>query len=407
MANKTLLISEIFPPKTGGSGRWFWEIYSRLQRDDFVVAAGEDPRQDDFDQTHDLNVLRTPLSMPSWGMKSIGGLRGYAKAFSAIRKIIREHDIDFIHCGRMLPEAWIAWLIKKTFGIPYLCYVHGEELYLGIASREFGWMMRRILNDADVLIANSNNTRQLLLKTWDMPEKRVRLLHPGADVERLVPAARDQGVREKLGWGDRSVILTVGRLQVRKGHDQMIRSIATLKESHPNVLYSIVGEGKERSRLEELVQQHGVADWVEFRGEVDDDELRECYQQCDLFVLPNREVDGDIEGFGMVLLEAQACGKPVIAGASGGTAETMRDPETGRIVACEGPEELTRVVSELLSDAELRSRMGTSARKWVEENFSWSSLSRQAAELFSEFGRGTPNGVSMTTQNQTVEPTTI
>src|SRR5205814_3092690 len=119
-----------------------------------------------------------------------------------------------------------------------------------------------------------------------------------------------------------------------------------------------------------------------FLGELDDATLLCCYQQCDLFVLPNRQVGRDIEGFGIVLLEAQACGKAVVAGASGGTAETMRIPETGRVVPCEGPEELAALVIEMLSDGARLAHMGLAARRWVVEQFDWGALTRRAERLF-------------------------
>ena len=108
----------------------------------------------------------------------------------------------------------------------------------------------------------------------------------------------------------------------------------------------------------------------------------QCYQQCDLFVLPNRQVGRDIEGFGMVLLEAQACGKPVIAGASGGTAETMQPGETGYVVCCDEQRKLAAIVAELLLDPDRRTRMGESARSWVVERFDWDVLGTEAADLF-------------------------
>src|SRR5207245_855592 len=134
-----------------------------------------------------------------------------------------------------------------------------------------------------------------------------------------------------------------------------------------------------------LMKREGLGEHIQFLGEVGDDELIRCYQQCDLFVLPNRQVGQDIEGFGMVLLEAQACGKPVIAGASGGTAETMRIPETGRVVACDGPDDLAAAVIELLSDRARLDRMGAAGRQWVAEHFDWGALSRQALELFERY----------------------
>jgi phosphatidylinositol alpha-1,6-mannosyltransferase len=125
-----------------------------------------------------------------------------------------------------------------------------------------------------------------------------------------------------------------------------------------------------------------LAQYVQFLGETIDDDLIRCYQQCDLFVLPNREVNGDIEGFGMVLVEAQACGRPVVAGDSGGTAETMRVGETGHIVCCNDTHALAKIVSELLIDDQRRARMGQAARAWAVSQFDWDALAKRADELF-------------------------
>jgi phosphatidylinositol alpha-1,6-mannosyltransferase len=124
---------------------------------------------------------------------------------------------------------------------------------------------------------------------------------------------------------------------------------------------------------------------VQFLGEVDEETLLGCYQQCDLFVLPNREIEGDIEGFGMVLLEAQACGKPVIAGQSGGTMEAMRAPDTGLVIQCHQAETLAAAVDDLLSDGARSERMGQAARMWAVE-FGWDRLAARAADLFQAAG---------------------
>jgi phosphatidylinositol alpha-1,6-mannosyltransferase len=178
------------------------------------------------------------------------------------------------------------------------------------------------------------------------------------------------------------VILTVGRLIRRKGHDRMILALGAIRRAVPGVLYAVVGDGPERRSLRDLVAREGLGDHVQFLGELGDDEALGCYQQCDLFVLPNRQVGQDIEGFGMVLLEAQACGKPVVAGASGGTAETMQIPETGRVVCCDRPDELAALVAALLVDRDLLDRMGRAARRWAVERFDWEALGRRARQVF-------------------------
>jgi phosphatidylinositol alpha-1,6-mannosyltransferase len=147
------------------------------------------------------------------------------------------------------------------------------------------------------------------------------------------------------------------------------------------VLYAVVGEGEERESLARLAAETGVAGQVQFLGEVDDATTLDCYRQCDLFALPNRQVGRDIEGFGIVLLEAQACGKPVLAGASGGTAETMRVGETGVVVPCESPDPLGEALVELLLDPLRRERMGQAGRQWA-GRFDWSRLANEAAVLF-------------------------
>jgi len=276
----------------------------------------------------------------------------------------------------------MAWCLKRWFGLPYLCYVHGEDVTCASESRELSWLSRRVVAGARFLIANSRNTARLAQECVGASPERTVVLHPGVDTRRFRPAPRDSTVRARLGWGQRPVVLTVGRLQKRKGQDQMIHALKAIRQAVPDVLYAILGDGEERAGLEELVRREALTDHVQFLGELSDADLIAAYQQCDLFALPNRQVGQDIEGFGMVLLEAQACGKPVIAGTSGGTAETMRIPETGRVVDCTTPVALSELVAQWLADVPLRERMGREARAWAVQKFDWSSLSREAQELF-------------------------
>jgi phosphatidylinositol alpha-1,6-mannosyltransferase len=166
----------------------------------------------------------------------------------------------------------------------------------------------------------------------------------------------------------------------------VIRTLPAFRSRFPDLLYAIAGDGEERAPLENRVRELGVSDSVQFLGEISDGVVLRCYQQCDLFVLANRRVGDDFEGFGIVLLEGQACARPVIAGDSGGTSETMNAPHTGRVVNCNGPESLTAAIGELLADAELRERMGQASRRWVVEQFDWAALTRKADWLFDENG---------------------
>jgi phosphatidylinositol alpha-1,6-mannosyltransferase len=352
-----------------------------------MVVAGEFPGAEVFDKDKDLKIVRIPLTFPTWGLVSLAGLKSYFKTMMAVRPLLRANGIKKLHCGRCLPEGVLGWLFKKWYGLPYLCYVYGEELNLAAGSRELTWLMRRVLGSADFVIAICENTVRIVREEWGVSADRIRLLYPGVDTTRYQPVVRNIEVRTRLGWGERPVLLTVSRLQKRKGHDVMIRSLQHIRKAIPNVLYAIVGAGEERSSLEQLVQSEKLSEHVRFHGQVEHDEMLRCYQQCDLFVLPNRQVGQDIEGFGMVLVEAQACGKPVVAGASGGTLETMNIPETGLIVLCDEPDQLAALVTQLLTDRSRLQRMGEAARRWAVERFDWTALAQRAQRFFEEHPR--------------------
>jgi phosphatidylinositol alpha-1,6-mannosyltransferase len=384
---KTLVVSDNFPPKKGGSGRWFWEIYRRLPREQFVIAAGEAPDQEAFDRKHDLRVERVPLTLKSWGIKNWEGMSGYWSATTRLARLVRSERVGFVHCGRVLPEGVMALTLKWRFGVPYLCYVHGEDVTTARESREYVFLVRQVLRGASLLIANSRNTQRILCDEWAVPRERVQVLHPGVDSTRFVPASRDCAIRQAMGWGTRRVVLTVGRLQKRKGHDQMIRALRLLRDEFPELLYCIIGDGEERGELERLIRSEQVQEQVQLLGEADDARLIAAYQQCDLSILPNRQIGEDIEGFGMVLLEAQACGKPVIAGASGGTSEAVNAPLTGLVVPCETPEGIATAMAPLLRDEARRLAMGRAAREWAAGKFEWSALAVQAGSVFGSLAR--------------------
>jgi phosphatidylinositol alpha-1,6-mannosyltransferase len=379
---RILLVTEVFPPLAGGSGRWLWELYRRLPLDRVVVAAGLHAEQEAFDRSQNLWVRRLPLRFPSWGLLGYRPLRDYHRTYRTLKAMIVEHAVETLHCGKCLPEGLLAWVLKVRLGLPYTCYVHGEELSIAAASRELRWWARRALRGARFLIANSHNTAGLLRTDWGLDPRRVRVLHPGVDTDYFRPADPSAAERGRLGWNGRRVVLTVGRLQRRKGQDMLIRALPVIRRVVPDVLYAVVGDGEDRPYLEGLARELGVGGQVQFLGNVPDGLSRTCYQQCDLFALPNRRVGADFEGFGMVLVEAQACGKPVLAGSSGGTAETMDVGRTGVVVNCDAPGPLAAAVDELLLSPERRSAMGSAARDWAVRQFDWDVLTRQASELF-------------------------
>jgi phosphatidylinositol alpha-1,6-mannosyltransferase len=378
---KILLVSEIFPPQHGGSGRWFFEIYRRFPEDSVACFVGNHPQSDQLDRDFPHRVVRGALASREWGIRSRTGLRLYARTWKTLGKLVKQESIKQVHCGRVLPEGFAALLLKLTHRIPYTCYVHGEDVETVLNSRELKFLTGQVMRHAERIIANSQNSKQILTEKWGIADHKVTVMTPGVDIEKFFP---DPSNPRPKHWVGKKVILTVGRLQKRKGQDMMIRALPELVKMFPDIHYCIVGGGEERSNLESLAAQLKVAEYVEFTGEIDDQEMVVRYRHCDLFALPNRRVGNDDEGFGMVLLEAQASGRPVLAGNSGGTSETLIEGQTGVICDCTTSESIVSKLHELFSAPEVMACMGEKGRVHTQEHFSWSALASCAFTIFND-----------------------
>lgn len=379
---KTLILTENFPPLSGGSGRWFWELYSRLPKNKYLIVADSSDDAIEFDKTHDLNVIRMPLKSKEWGFKSLQGLMFYFKCVWLLRKIIKQHHITHIHTGRVIHEGVTAWLISLFTNIQYISYVHGEDVETAAMSGEHNLMVKHVCKRAQMIICNSHNSANILQRLGYANMEKIQVLHPGVDSTLFVPAEPDNQFKEKMGWLNKKVIITVGRLQQRKGQDRMIEAMSSVVQQHPDALYAVIGRGECKDLLLSLIEKYQLQKNVQLLDEISDAQMIQCYQQCDLFILPNRTIDNDIEGFGMVLVEAQACGKPVLAGDSGGTKETMRLNESGEIIDCTDSEIIARKINQYLDNPNQLSQMGQVGRDHVVNELDWVAHVNKARELF-------------------------
>ena len=378
---KTLLLTENFPPKEGGSGRWFWELYSRLPNDKVIIVANDTPEGREFDKTHKLDVVRIELESTEWGLASTKGLGFYWVTIRKVLKLIKKHGIEEVHCGRVIPEGVIARALKLLAGARYNCYIHGEDVETAATSREHSLLVKNVCKNASMLICNSENTANIVRKLGFDSGSKCEVLHPGVDTSRFEVAAPDTSFRQKMGWSGKRVLLTVGRLQRRKGQDFLIKTMPALLNEFPDLFYAVVGRGECYDELISLVDQHELHDNVCVYPDMDDEALIKCYQQCDIFILPNRTIDNDIEGFGMVLVEAQVCGKPVIAGDSGGTRETMNIGKTGHIIDCSSTENLLNGLSPILRNREIVDGEVDIA-DYAKNRFNWDQHVAKAKRLF-------------------------
>lgn len=381
---KILLLSEIFPPKHGGSGRWFWELYSRLNDFKIHIITHLVYESDKHEQVHPAQIDRMVFTSQEWGLKSLSGLCFYLKNILKIAFYIIKNDIKQIHCGRVLHEGFTGTIVSILLRKKLVIYVHGEDVETCCVSREHNFMAKFVFKHAHLTICNSQNSLNILKRLGYDISNDIRVLHPGADMKTFIPEdlPSEHGITKD--WKNHFVVLTVGRLQARKGQDMMIRAVAELRKSIPNILYCIVGAGETYQALLDLVSELSLQNHVIFLPKLSDAEMLACYQQCDLFVLPNRTIENDIEGFGMVLVEAQACQKPVIAGDSGGTSEAMLPNETGFILDCTSPDALIKKISNLYKHPEHLIQMGEKGHRFVNDRFNWQNHAQKAQQLFME-----------------------
>jgi phosphatidylinositol alpha-1,6-mannosyltransferase len=372
-----LLVSEVFPPAIGGSGVLLENIYRRLTRPVTVLTDGDLTAP--VEVRGPLTVHHVDMRAADWGLLRPTCLWRHLRVARAIRRLSSPHGL--VHCGRGLPEGLSARLARMAGGAAYVCWTHGEELGFASTSRELTTLMRRVLADARVVIANSSNSKRLLVDRWDLPDRNVHVVHPGVDTERFHPGEPAADLRERFAAPGDVVFLSVGRLQRRKGHDTVIAALAQVRQVLPQVRYVIVGDGPERNALQEQAREAGVADITHFVGAVPEADLPRWYRVGDVFVLPNRADGVDFEGFGIVFLEAAAAALPVVGGRSGGVPETMIERETGRLVDGLDAGELAAVLSELARSPEQRAKLGEAGRERAVRDFSWARAAAQVADL--------------------------
>lgn len=376
--DRFLVITELFLPTKGGTAVWFDEVYRRLGGKEIHVVTANVPGAAEHDAAHPNSVHRLNLRRHRWLRPE--SLAMYAKFFAVSFALGLRHRFDSVHAGRVLPEGLVGWLVARLTGRPLVVYCHGEELTTWRQPgkmRAMAWTYRH----ADLVIANSEFTRDELAKLGLAPE-RIALLHPGVDVKRFRPGLRCEDLRARAGLAaGEKLVLSVGRLSRRKGFDQVIRALPLLLERGLAVRYAVIGIGEDRDYLESLAVDSGVSERVHFLGHVAPEDLPRWYNAADVLAMPNREIEGDTEGFGMVFIEAAACGKPAVAGLAGGTGAAVIDGETELRVDGTSTAAVRDALSRLLWDPALARRLGQKGQARAVGGFSWEQVAEKTRAL--------------------------
>ncbi|MFH8340979.1 glycosyltransferase family 4 protein [Streptomyces sp. AM6-12] len=378
--HKTLIVTNDFPPRPGGIQAFLHNMALRLDPGRLVVYASTWKRGREgieataaFDAEQPFTVVRdrTTMLLPTPG------------ATRRAAGLLREHGCTSVWFGAAAPLGLMAPALRRAGAERLVATTHGHEA---------GWaqlpaarqLLRRIGEATDTITYLGEYTRSRIAGALT-PEAAARMvqLPPGVDEKTFHPASGGDEVRARLGLTDRPVVVCVSRLVPRKGQDTLIRAMPRILAAEPDAVLLIVGGGPYEQDLRRLARETGVAASVRFTGAVPWSELPAHYGAGDVFAMPCRTRRGglDVEGLGIVYLEASATGLPVIAGDSGGAPDAVLDGETGWVVrGGDALDTADRVVA-LLGDPALRRRMGERGRRWVEEKWRWDLLAERLKDL--------------------------
>jgi phosphatidylinositol alpha-1,6-mannosyltransferase len=378
--HKTLIVTNDFPPRPGGIQAFLHNMALRLDPERLVVYASTWKRSREgieataaFDAEQPFTVVRdrTTMLLPTPGAtrRAVG--------------LLREHGCTSVWFGAAAPLGLMAPALRKAGAERLVATTHGHEA---------GWaqlpaarqLLGRIGEATDTITYLGEYTRSRIATALSAEAAgRMVQLPPGVDEKTFHPGSGGDEVRARLGLTDRPVVVCVSRLVPRKGQDTLIQAMPRILAAEPETVLLIVGGGPYEKDLRRLAHERGVAGSVRFTGSVPWSDLPAHYGAGDVFAMPCRTRRGglDVEGLGIVYLEASATGLPVVAGDSGGAPDAVLDGETGWVVRGGAPEEAAERIVALLGDAELRRRMGERGRQWVEEKWRWDLLADRLKEL--------------------------
>lgn len=371
MSRKLLIVTNDFPPRQGGIQSFVFELARRLPADEVAVYTSAYAGSDEFDAGLDFPVHRHPtgLLVPTPGARA------------RVIDTLRQHGATSVWFGAAAPLGLLAPALRGAGARRLVATTHGHEV---------GWAMlpvarqalRRIGNSVDVITYLGEYTRRRLAPAFG-PSAAMTQLTPGVDTSIFTPDIDGTTIRQRYGLGERPVVVCVSRLVPRKGQDVLISALPAIREQIGDAALLLVGKGPYEKDLRELAARHRVTEHVMITGGVSHAELAQHYAAGDLFAMPcrTRRLGMDVEGLGIVFLEASATGLPVLAGDSGGAPDAVLDGRTGRVVDGSDPSAVAAAAVGMLADRELAGRYGAAGRQWVQESWQWDGIAGRLAEL--------------------------
>ena len=383
---KILLVTLDFWPRVGGMANYYFNLCKRLDTGEIFVLTNRMSRGESGIKNHDLGkdfnfkIYRKKLLWkfiwPQWlGM------------FWHIWRVIKKEKIEMIWVGEVLPTGTAVYFLTKILKLPYIVSCHGNDLLQAKKNPRKRKLAERILAGAKLVTVNSKFTGKIV-KDFEVDEGNVKVIYPGINIKNKELRINNQeDLLKKYDLYNKRILFSIGRLVARKGFDKVIRALPKVWKEIPSLIYVVAGTGSEELGLKKLARQitniklqvpgksqipnFKYEHKVVFLGEISDEEKWAWLSACDVFITTAQESDDDVEGFGIVYLEAALAGKAVIAGNCGGAMEAVVNGETGILVNAENVDEISGAIVKLFKDERLAKAMGEKGKLRVEEEFRW------------------------------------
>lgn len=357
--------------RTFGTGNFTYEYCLALYKRgvDFVLFLPNIPGEGRSTVREEMPYeIRYVLPKPILGFKDSSGPRWAIWQWYIWQyfKIIDLSEFTLVHSLTEYPLSFMAARCAKKNKLPFIMNALGTYAVAPLVQWPAKYLLKSSYNGAKEIIAISQFTKDKIIE-YAKKDYNVSIIHPGVNFSRFVDKPDMSEIVEK--YKNNLVLLTVGKLIPRKGHDLAIYAIAKIKNKYPNLKYLIVGDGKHEGFLKQLVKDLGLDNQVEFLGRVSNDDIIKYFHLCDLYVhTPTFSNDLKFEGFGIVYLEASACGKPIVASDAGGIKDAVVDGKTGLIAKNEDIDDIASKISQLLDDDKLRKKMGEAGIEYAKEH---------------------------------------
>ncbi len=373
---KILCITNDFGPRAGGIETFVIGLIERLPHGSVIVYTSAQDNAHDYDRTwleeYGVEVLRdkAKILLPTPGVSF------------CVKSLIRDRSIKTVFFGAAAPLGILSKGLRRAGVQHIVALTHGHEVWW---SRiwPFTWAMRRISQQVDHLTYLGDFTQRAIAKAISPSAAQAMVkIAPGIDTNHFAPIDATH-LRQQLGISEKKIIVSVGRLVHRKGQDTLIEAMPEIIESIPNAHIVMIGEGPYRAYLENRSKALGVAEKVTFIGRIQYADLPRYICTGDIFVMPSRSrlAGLEVEGLGIVYLEASACGLPVIAGNSGGAPDAVLEGKTGLVVDGRSTHDVAQAVIELLRDKQRCQELGDNGRQWIIKEWRWDIWAARFAEL--------------------------